>query len=150
MRGLWQRSRRASCVGWCVALLLGVAAAPRSWAMPLPKIVVPLDTAGRGYLGVLFKEETSLTIRETIPDGPAALAGLLAEDTIIRVGGIAMEQRVEVQLFLGERRPGTFVEIVVNRAGERKTLILHLGNMTPEVESNYRLLRQRELEPAAP
>lgn len=100
---------------------------------------VTVERAKRGYLGVFprgvsddVKAEHGLAgdegvrLARVVAKGPAAAAGLLVEDVLIRIAGVPVGPR-SLGRHLARIGAGETVDVVVIRAGERMTLKLTLG-----------------------
>ena len=76
-----------------------------------------------GYLGARLADvESGVQLARVFPDTPAAKAGLVAGDTVLKVGTAA-----EFGAKLREAGAGARLELEVLRAGEKKTIVVTLG-----------------------
>jgi len=85
---------------------------------------------GPGYLGIMFqKDDGGLIVTEVKADGPAAKAGLKANDLIVKLDGAAMAdaETVELVKMVAGMRPGTVIAVEVKRGPEMLTLKVKLG-----------------------
>lgn len=95
----------------------------------------------RGYLGVMIRGldaslskeiGTSLTsgvlVDSLIETGAAKAAGIQKGDIITAVDGNSVNTAPELQASIGTHRPGDKVEIILNRDGTSKTLVVELKN----------------------
>jgi serine protease Do len=67
------------------------------------------------------------TIREVLPNSPAAAAGLRQGDTVVDVAGTAVHTWVELLSAVGQHQPGQTVRLVVLRDGNRVEVTVTLG-----------------------
>jgi putative serine protease PepD len=84
----------------------------------------------RAYLGVQTRENQTgagAYVAGVTPGAPAAAAGLQTGDVVMRVGGRAVTIPEDVSIAIESRRPGESIELVVRRAGARKTVTVTLG-----------------------
>jgi hypothetical protein len=100
---------------------------------------VTVERAKRGYLGVSprgvsddvkaehgLADDEGVRLARVVAKGPAAAAGLLVEDVLIRIAGVPVGPR-SLGRHLARIGAGETVDVVVIRAGERMTLKLTLG-----------------------
>ena len=100
---------------------------------PVPREAPP-DPLGRGYMGIYVSNGT-LTLSETVPNGPAAKAGMKAGDVIVRVGTLEPSNFDQVIAHVTSFRPGAVVEIEVQRGTERKMFKLKLAARPPDLDT---------------
>jgi S1-C subfamily serine protease len=125
MKGMWLRRRYAA--GVVGAAVLVAFAASGSFAGPGKK--------NQGYLGVYMQQITS-DLREGLDlkksdkgvlisgvedDSPADKAGLEDGDVIVEFDGKSVTSPDELRDLVGDTGPGSKVEVVVIRDGDRKT-----------------------------
>jgi serine protease Do len=88
-----------------------------------------------GFLGVQAQPSgdppTGAVIKQVVPDSPAAKAGLAAEDRIVSVGGIEIQDVTHLQSVIGRFFAGDKVEVIVQRGEERKTFEAELAVAPP-------------------
>jgi C-terminal processing protease CtpA/Prc len=106
-----------------------------------------------GFLGIRMSEERfgeqlqSVLITDVVAGCAAEKAGLRGGDRIVRFNGVAVSTLTDIndfsRLVLG-RGPGRATTVVVDRDGERVTVEVVLGRLTPDQLS----LRLDSLEPA--
>jgi S1-C subfamily serine protease len=91
----------------------------------------PPAEKGPGYLGIMFqKDDGGLIVTEVKADGPAAKAGLKANDLIVKLDGqpMAEAETGELVKMIGGMRPGTVVAVEVQRGPDSLTLKVKLGS----------------------
>lgn len=132
-------------------------APPVARAAPAPPAVVGLRAVGSGaYLGVVIREvdaedverldlpqERGALITEVPEDGPAAEAGLRADDVIVSWNGSTIESAAQLIRIVRETPSGRQVEIGYVRDGRRQTARVELG----ERPGMSRLFRRGEMGP---
>ena len=118
-------------------------AVPINTAMDVVEQLKEHGRVERGYLGVNIQpidrglaESFSLDkpigalVSETVPDGPAARAGLKAGDVILEFDGQEVAEAADLPPMVGRTPAGETVEVVVLRDGERKTIEVELGELS--------------------
>ena len=70
-------------------------------------------------------------VKEVVPDSPAAKAGIEANDRIISVGGIEVEDMAHLPAVIGRFLAGDKVEVVIQRGEEKKTFAVELAVRPP-------------------
>ena len=89
--------------------------------------VVSVNEALRGALGL--QEATGVVIREVVPGGPAAAAGLRPGDVIVRIGETVVEDRADLEYALSTQyKPGDTVPVTVVRDAREQTVQVKLGD----------------------
>jgi S1-C subfamily serine protease len=89
--------------------------------------VISVNEAIRGALGL--QQPTGVVIRDVVPNGPAAAAGLRPGDVIIRVGETPIEDRADLEYALSTQyKPGDTVPVTVIRDGREQTVQVRLGD----------------------
>lgn len=121
------------------AILLGTLSMPAR--APVPPEARP-DPLARGYMGITVGTG-SLIIERVEPNLPAAKAGLLSGDAIVRVGTLEPSNFDQVIAQITSYRPGAVVEIEVQRGTDRKTFKVKLATRPQELDSP----RQSPIEP---
>jgi S1-C subfamily serine protease len=58
------------------------------------------------------------------PDSPAQRAGVQAEDVVVELSGMPVQNAADLERIGGQRKPGQPTSITVRRGGERRTLIV--------------------------
>ena len=105
-------------------------------------IVKTMDGEDRGWLGVRLdalneqlgdyfgvKDGAGVLVTEVVEDSPAAKAGLLAGDVIVKVGDEQTASPDGLHEAMGDTRPGDDLALTVLRKGARKTITAKLGEM---------------------
>jgi len=75
------------------------------------------------------KLEPGILVRQVVPGGPAAQAGLRDGDVILEADGHQAEKPADLIHYLSNKRVGEKVNLLVSREGQRKTLGVTLGAM---------------------
>jgi serine protease Do len=132
--------------------MIGINVAVRAGAQGIG-FAIPADTvktiaagmlascgADRGWLGVVSANETAsnstgMVVDVVEPQSPAAEAGLDAGDVIVRVDDVNVEQPLDFQRAMLERKPGDSCLLTVNRSGAPLTLKVKLGKPTETTKS---------------
>ena len=125
----------------------GEPPAPAVRAAPAPPALMSLRMASSGsYLGVYIREVTAedvdrLDLREErgalvtdVPDeGPAAEAGMQADDVIVSWNGARVESAVQLRRLVGETPAGRSVALGYVRDGDQRTATIELADRSPSV-----------------
>jgi serine protease Do len=102
-------------------------AAGEVWGNPEPFFSFG-KPAEEAYLGVKAKvEKTSLKILSVTPASPAEKAGLMMNDTILKINNHALASVNDLTDFLKTQRPGARITIHVQRGAETVTVPVVLG-----------------------
>ena len=138
-------SSPAATAGLALALALAFAAdataQQRRMLVEAPRVLEELSVvyAGSGsYLGVMIAEVGSEGAESTgadygafvssvVEDGPAAAAGLQADDVIVSWNGERVEGITQLRRLLRETPPGRTAELGVMRGGSTMTIQVELG-----------------------
>lgn len=83
-------------------------------------------TPKRPFLGAAFKNETT-TIGQIAPNSPAQQAGLKPDDVILEIGQTKVVTLPELLKAFQALKPGAEIALVVQRAKEKLTLTVKLG-----------------------
>jgi predicted esterase len=86
--------------------------------------------AGRPFLGLQFEGATTV-VREVVPHGPAARAGLRRGDQLVKLDGAATASPGDVRAALSGRKPGDKLTLQVRRGGESLELPVEVGAHPP-------------------
>lgn len=99
------------------------------WGNPAPLFTV--TKAGGAYFGVrAAPDKASLKIKAVTPGSPAERAGLKTDDRIVTIDNARFGSVDELSEFLKSRRPGTQINVHVQRRGETMTIAVVLGKRT--------------------
>lgn len=96
------------------------------------------------YFGV--KDGAGVLVTEVVDDSPAAKAGLLAGDVIVKAGDAETASPDALHEAMGDTKPGDEMSLTVLRKGARKTITAKLGEM-PEDAVSGREIRIEGGEP---
>ena len=115
-------------------------AIPINLAKNVYEQLVESGTVTRGYLGVNIQDLTpelaksfglkdakGVLIPNVTADSAAEKAGMKQGDIIVELDGVPIEKTKDLLNRVAMLKPGTKVEVVVLREGERKTLTVELG-----------------------
>lgn len=138
---------RGEVVGITTAVIRGSLAEGLGFAIPIDlarPIIDELIAKGRverAYVGILTVDitptlarnqglpvEKGVGVRDVVPGGPAARAGLRAGDIIVRLGDYQVGNRGELLEALRRLRPGQEVEVEFYRDSRRLTVIVQLAS----------------------
>ena len=89
------------------------------------------------YLGISTAQATDggARVGGVVDGGPAAKAGLRANDRIVQIGSTPVHEPDDVSAAVNARRPNDEVRVVVERGGERRTLTVKLGEQPDKVST---------------
>jgi len=100
----------------------------------------------RGWVGIVIQEvtpeiadsfnlphTTGALVTNVVPDGPAALAGIVRGDVILRFNEFPIQHSIDLPRVAAENPPGATCSLLVNRDGEEILIPLSLGEF-PEAE----------------
>lgn len=117
-------------------------AVPIGIAMDVAKQLKDDGTVERGWLGVQIQEVTlalaksfnmdwahGALVAHVVPGTPAAASSLKAGDVIIKYNGQPVPSVAALPPLVGMTTPGTTVEMVVVRNGEKHTLEVEIGKL---------------------
>jgi serine protease Do len=123
------------------------------FAVPSDSAVVVLEQlrlfgeTRRGWLGVNIqsvtedlaevsgiREGTGARVASVAPEGPAAKAGILQDDVIVRFDGKDVTSMRGLPRLVSQTQIGKEVEIEVSRKGQRRTLRVTIGRLVEEVK----------------
>jgi len=95
---------------------------------PAPTPAKPGVGSGRGWLGIYMDvTEDGVTVNATVDDGPAQRAGIEAGDRLVAIDGVIIEELDDVMDALEGERPGTKMEVVVERDRGTRDFVVELG-----------------------
>lgn len=87
-----------------------------------------IQERGLAYLGVTSNQgETPMRLSIVKTGSPADKAGLKEEDLVLRFGGQEVSTFDHLVKLIGEKSPGDKVEVDILRDGQRKQLVVELG-----------------------
>lgn len=110
-----------------------------SWSRLARKDVWGLLVTTRPWIGVEHNVTTDAPrIREVRSDSPAALAGLMPGDTVVRFAGKALQTFDELKQLVARQSPGTKVAIQYNRGGTLYETMLNVGTKKTAADSQTR------------
>jgi len=102
----------------------------------------------RGWLGIYIGDLTEslrdafhvpgkggALVQQVVKDGPADRAGMQDGDIVLELDGSPLEDGRDLRFRVADMAPGTRVELVVLRDGERRTLHLELGELPEDADA---------------
>jgi len=120
-------------------------AIPIEMARSIQKQLVETGSVTRGFLGVLIQELTpelvasfnlkgkeGILVAEVSPGSPAEKAGVQQGDVIVEMAGEKVDDASRFRNRVAMTPPGTKLDFVVLRNGERKTLSAEVAKLDPE------------------
>jgi serine protease Do len=141
-------SQILSPVGSFVGISLAI---PIDEAMRIADQLRATGRVVRGYLGIQptdvpreLAEEYGLNkgrtkgafVRQVVPGAPAEKAGIQPGDVVLSVNGKAVDGAVDLRRTLGALKPGSSVNLQVNRRGKLMEFKSNLAEMNPQVAAN--------------
>ena len=115
--------------------------------LPYAGLKLNAKTTTNAYFGINWdfgnSSENALKINDVIPDGPAAKAGFLKGDVLIKINNKPLSEAAGALFEFPN--PGDKLSLTVTRDGASKTLPLTLGS---KEETTYRLVRVASPTPA--
>jgi len=121
-------------------------AVPANMARRIMEQLVRTGKVVRGYLGVTIQDvgedlaesfglpgTDGVLVTEVVEDGPAAKAGLKAEDFITAVNGKAVANVNELRNRVAELRPGATAKLAVCRKGKKMSVQVAIGKQPAEM-----------------
>jgi hypothetical protein len=112
---------------------------------PAPRVAPPAQNgnaqnakAGSAFLGVVsepvpetfashFGIDKAIVVKGLMPDGPAAQAGIAANDIITHIGGQAIQSPDELTRKVATHQPGEKIRVAIIRKGKSQDLDVTLG-----------------------
>ena len=95
------------------------------------RLVGGADASPIAFLGVTTRDNTAgttgATIEEVTADSPAAAAGLQPGDVVVAVDDTTVSGAASLSRLIGERAPGSEVELTIIRNGDERTVSAKLG-----------------------
>lgn len=112
------------------------------YAIPIETVQAIADELERtgsvqhAYLGVMIEDapDGGARVAEAVEGGPAASAGLRADDVVIRAGDTQIETADELRRIVAEMSPGDELELRVRRGDEQETVTVELGRRPSSTE----------------
>lgn len=106
-------------------------------ARMLAETLIEKGKVTRGYLGLVpvdlkefqkkdLKINQGAFVESVASNGPAAMAGVKAEDIVVRVGSIPVTDQIDLRNSMLKYAPGATVDVEVIRGGEHKTFSVKL------------------------
>ena len=125
-------------------------AIPTNIAMDVVKQLKNDGEVARGWLGVVIQDvnrnlarslglekPTGAIVAKVLSEGPAGKAGIQVEDVILTFNGREIENSASLRNHVGSVTPGKKVDVVVSRAGKKKTLDITLGRLPKDPSQGY-------------
>ncbi|HEX5791272.1 MAG TPA: PDZ domain-containing protein [Luteolibacter sp.] len=152
-----------STIALASAMLLSRAAAIEAPADDTPPPSIPMpDAAGvveaqRPYIGIVsnalpellakhLQLETGVLVDSVMPEGPAAKAGILANDIITHLNGKAMDTPADLSQTVADLEPGGKVRVNLIHEGREKQVEVTLGSRAERMARNAEALDQLNLQ----
>jgi putative serine protease PepD len=112
------------------------------YAIPIEtvrEIAAELERSGsvqHAYLGVMIEDapDGGARIAEAVEGGPAAGAGLRADDVVIRAGDQEIATADELRRTVAELSPGDELELRIRRGGDEQDVTVELGRRPSSTE----------------
>jgi len=133
-------SQTGSYIGYSFAV-------PSNIAKKVIEDILEFGNVQRAYLGINYEELNSVKAAEfgvgstegvlitrVLDQGAAKEAGLLANDIIIKMDNVKIANFSDLQGFLGSKRPGDLVEVLILRDELSRTISLRLKNQFGKYE----------------
>ena len=125
-------------------------AIPVGLAVPVLDSIIEFGEVRRGFLGAQVVDVTPRAVRELdlkinrgglvggVLDGqPASLAGLRPGDVVVRMDGKPVIGGTQLRNYIASRRPGSTVQMDVNRNGVLQKVMVKLKERTEEAMSMF-------------
>jgi len=120
---------------------------PSSQARLVAEMLIEDGKLTRGYLGLLpedmkpfelkkFNIKGGAIVREVPNDGPAAVAGMKANDIVVRIGDMAVNSQLDLRNAMLKNRPGNSVNVEFVRGGNRLTKTVRVAEAPQPVAMN--------------
>jgi len=137
---------------------IGFAISADTAARVIPQLIKNKRVV-RGWLGISISDlnenmrdfykapQGGALVNNINPDGPAAKSNLQADDVVIEAGGEPVRKAWDLQNIVGNTPPGTVLQLVVLRNGQRVTVDVRVGEM-PEKYAGLAPAKNGGEEPA--
>jgi len=137
---------------------IGFAISADTAARVIPQLIKNKRVV-RGWLGISISDlnenmrdfykapQGGALVNNINPDGPAAKSNLQADDVVIEAGGEPVRKAWDLQNIVGNTPPGTVLQLVVLRNGQRVTVDVRVGEM-PEKYAGLAPTKNGGEEPA--
>ena len=140
-------SKTGSFVGYSFAV-------PSNIAKKIIDDLLEFGTVQEAILGINIDQRDAdidgVKIASVSDDGGAKKAGLKSDDVIIKINNVKISKFSELRGQLTAKRPGDFVDIIVNRAGQSITKTVKLGRKNLYVSRSLKIylkdLNKKELK----
>ena len=126
-------------------------AIPVSMAQPVLQSIIETGEVHRGFLGAqvvdvtpALVDEFSLRVRSgafvasVLSEQSADRAGLKKGDVVTRIDGRLCNGGTQLRNYVASRRPGSTIQMEVNRGGQNKRLSVRLTERTAEAMARFR------------
>ncbi|MGV3486467.1 MAG: Do family serine endopeptidase [Planctomycetaceae bacterium] len=120
-------------------------AIPVSLAQPVMDSIIETGTVRRGFLGAQvaeinadvvkefdLKTDSGALIRGVVDGQPAATAGILPGDVVVKIDGRAVSSATQLRNLIASKAPGSNVVMTINRNGSNQDIRVTLQERTEE------------------
>jgi serine protease Do len=111
-------------------------------------VSVPMSAADAREYGL--SKPGGAIVSEVVRGGPAAAAGMKADDVVVAFGGKPVTRSEDLINMVTRTAPGTTVPVLVNRGGKEVTLNVKVEELDLEAEAGEPALVESEPSPDAP
>lgn len=136
-------------------------AIPINLAKTIMEDLITKGRVARAYLGILMQpmdqkkakaygleRPVGIFIDAVLKDSPADDAGVKSEDILVDVDGVEIVRTNQVQSIIAQKKPGTQVDIIVIRDGQRRNIsVLLEERQNSEKQVSYYVPDESEEEP---
>jgi len=143
---------------------VGIAfAIPASTIKPIVQQLIDKGTVTRGFLGVQIQDVThdiansvglknakGALVTEPSDGGPAQKAGINSGDIITAVDGTPIDNALALSRTIGNKAPGTKVELTVWRNGKEEKVTVTLETLKDQTAQNDQQNQQQPAQPDQP
>ncbi|WP_153557478.1 Do family serine endopeptidase [Roseimaritima sediminicola] len=126
-------------------------AIPSAMAIPIVNSIIESGSVQRGFLGAQvsdvteaasdefgLKVQSGALIRGVLEDQPAAEGGLQPGDVVLRIDQREIKNSSQLRNYVASRRPGSVLQMQVDRLGQRLQLSVTLGQRSREAMAMFR------------